>query len=291
MSKQEQQLDPHTELGPGEEIDQLSPPASLEELEAPTSDMFLENGETTNTKEDITEIVQEIKDSPEKQEQQEIKNVAEFLEVLEDRIVQCKEDEDSEEEMKLAFHLIKIKGALRQAKLRPEKLNLMSSNNNKMVDYNKSKNKLKVREDILEDLERDQKFLATIFSEIQFEKKENNKDTGFQLLALKKKMPINMEINKKERQATERIFDELGMNTALKLYDFKHPEKLADYFLEKEVEKRLKERKKINKAKSILVAIYLSSLFKKGAPELYDRLGDKNYAWRSKVWELIQKNQ
>lgn len=295
--KTQEALNP--ELNPENELpsnlnpeNEIKAPEALEKLKAPSSDMFLEEGEK-NPPEQQTEVEETIKDinnSPEKHEQKEIKNVAEFLEVLEDRIMQCKEDGDNEEKMKLAFHLIKVKGSLRQAKLRPEKLSLMALSSDELTKYDRTKNKLKVRKDILDDLKRDQQFLATIFSEIRLGS-EGTRDIGFQLLAIKKKMPINKEIDKKERQATERTFDNLGINKALNLYDFRNPEKLADYFLEKEVVKRLEERKKINKPKSILMAVYLSALFKKGAPELHKKLREGEYAWQSKVWGLIQKNQ
>ena len=165
---------------------QLASPEALEELEAPGPDMFLEDGQ----KDVIADVKQDIKNSPEKQENKEIKTAADFLEVLENEILKLKENEDEEKGIKLAYHLIKIKGALRQAKIRPEKLNLMSLSNDEMVDYDENKKKLKVRKDILEDIGNNQPFLATIFSEIQLERKEDVKDTGFQLLTLKKKISI-----------------------------------------------------------------------------------------------------
>jgi len=241
-------------------------------------------------KEEIDNIEGDIRNTPEKEqyEQKEIKTVAEFLEVLENEIM---ESDDEKEKKELAFHLIKIKGALRQAGLKAKKLSLMSLNNEEMIDYDRFKKKIKVRRDILDDFSRNQQFFATIFSEIKLEKDKDIRDTGFQLLTIKKKMNINKEVSKKERQATIRTFDNLGIDTALKLYDFANPEELANYFLEKEVKKRLEERGKINKAKSILIAVYLSRLFKKGAPELYKKLKEKKYAWRAKVWELVQENK
>jgi len=273
-------LDPEHELKTGEKKDQLSSPEVLEELEAPITDMFLENGKEG----DIAEAEEDIKNSPEKQEGREIKTVADFLEILEDEILELEEKGDEEDGIKLAYHLIKIKGALRQAKIKPEKLSLMSLNNDEMVDYDRSKRKLKVRRDILEDLGRDLQFLKTVFTELQFEKNQDIRDTGFQLLLAKKKMSINKEVGKKERQATEGTFDNLGISKALDLYNFKNPEKLADYFLEKEVTKRLKSGRKI---KPFQLAIYLYRVFKKGAPELYKELRKKKYDWRTKTKELI----
>jgi len=279
-------LDSRHEIGIGEEKKQLPSPEDLEKLEAPSSDMFLEDGQKKENA--IAEAEEDIKNSPEKREKKEIKNMAEFLEVLEDKIEQS---DDEGEKKKLAFHLVKIKGALRQARVSSDKVSLMSLSSEELSEYNRQKHKLMVREDILDDLARNQQFFATIFSEMKLEKDKNIRDAGFQLLTIKKKLSINKEIDKKERQVTARVFDNLGVNTALKLYNFTKPEELADYFLKEEVGKRMEKREKINKAQSIMISMYLSKLFKKGTPELYKKLKAKKYAWRAKVWDLVQKKK
>lgn len=287
MSQEEKSinLNPEHTISQGESLEALPDSEHPEELIS-SSGLKPENelsaGEGSFAKK-IDQARREIDNSPEKEqyEQKEIKNMAEFLEVLEDRIL---ESDDEEEKIKLAFHLIKIKGALHQAKIKPGKLSLMGLSAEDLVEYNHHKRKLEVRRDILDDFEKNQKFFATIFSEVQIEKDKNIRDVGFQLLSVQKKISINKEIDKKERQATERVFDKLGINTALKLYNYVKPEKLADYFLEKEIEKR---KDKINFLNSSAWALYLSRLFKKGAPELYKKLKTKNYSWRAKVKDVL----
>jgi hypothetical protein len=290
MSKQEQ-VDPTSDLKPKHALFDSEHLKEIELKEQPILEAGDENVTKGQTTEDLTgdqaeadKTRKDINSSSEKQEQKKIKNTAEFLEVLEDKILQCEDGKDDEKKMKLSFHLIKIKGALRQAGLKPEKLSLMGLSSDELTDYDRTENKLKVRGDILDDLEKNQQFLATIFSEVQIEKK-GIRDIGFQLLTIKKKMSINKEIGKKEKQATERTFDEMGISKALDMYDFKNPKELADYFLEKEVEKR---RGKINFLNYFTVANTLSQLFKKGAPKLYDELRKKKYPWRSKVKELVK---
>ena len=284
---EQKELDPSNELMAGEKREQLPASEDLEKLEAPSPDMFLGDGKNdSTTQKEVEKTREDIKNSPEKKEQkEEIRDVSEFLEVLESRIAES----EGSEKVSLSFHLRKIKEALRQAKLKPKEIKLMSSTNKEDINYKRNEREIRIREDILDDVLKDKRLFATIFSEGQIEKTRDIRDLGFQLLAIEKRMPINREIGKIEKQAAERAFSNLGLNQALKLYDFKNPEKLADSFLEKDLEKRMQKRGKINKMESIAVAIYLSQVFKKGAPKLYKKLQDRKYAWRAKVGELVQE--
>ena len=238
-----------------------------------THEKIQENKDTTE--EDILEDIKNSKEIPE-EKQENIKTVADFINSLEKRLLNI---EDEEEKIKIAYHLVRIKGAFNKAGVKPYKFNIGATKDGSWSMYDKAGNSFKVDPELIENSKVDQNLLGIVIKEAEEEKK-GFPDIGFQQLAIKGVK----EYHKEERESAFRIFAKWNKDKVLNLYNIKAPEKLADYFLEKEVEKRFRKNPKINSSQ---LGKYLRAIFKKGAPELYKKLQANGYGFRTRTKEII----
>jgi len=232
---------------------------------------------------DITEenILKDIKDSKKipEEKQENIKTVADFINNFEECLLNT---EDEEEKIKIAYHLVRIKGAFNKAGVKPDKFNIGATKNGSWSMYDKAGNSFKIDPELIENSKVDQNLLSIVLNEAEEEKK-GFPDIGFQQLAIKKSVGAR-EYHKKERERAFRTFVKWDKDKVLNLYNIKAPEKLADYFLKKEVEKRFRKNSKINSSQ---LGKYLRAIFKKGAPELYKKLQANGYGFRTRTKEII----
>ena len=182
-------------------------------------------------KKDVLEDIENSKKVPE-EKQENIKTVADFINNLEERLLNT---EDEEEKTKIAYHLVRIKGAFNKAGVRLDKFNIGATEDGRWSMYDKAGNSFKVDPDLIENSKIDQNLLGIVLEEAEAEKK-GFADIGFQQLAMKKLIGAR-EYHKDKRESALRVFPQWRKDKVLNLYNIKAPEKLADYFLKKEVEK------------------------------------------------------
>ena len=233
--------------------------------------------------EDVTEenILKDIKYSKEipEEKQENIRTVADFINNLKECLLNT---EDEEEKTKIAYHLVRIKGAFNKAGVRPDKFNIGATKDGSWSMYDKAGNSFKVDPELIENSKIDQGLLGIVLEEAKAEK-QGFADIGFQQLAMKKLIGAS-EYHKDKRESALRVFPQWRKDKVLNLYNIKSPEKLADYFLQKEVEKRFRKNSKINSSQ---LGKYLRAIFKKGAPELYKKLQANGYGFRARTKEII----
>ena len=229
-------------------------------------------------KKDILKDIENSKEVPE-EKQENIKTVADFINNLEECLLNT---EDEEEKTKIAYHLVRIKGAFNKAGVKLDKFNIGVTEDGRWSMYDKAGNSFKIDPELIENSKVDQNLLSIVLEEAEAEKKGFS-DIGFQQLAIKKLIGAN-EHHKEERDSAFRVFVKWDKDKVLNLYNIKSPEKLADYFLEKEVEKRFRKNSKINSSQ---LGKYLRVIFKKGAPELYKKLQANGYGFRTRTKEII----
>ena len=233
--------------------------------------------------EDVTEenILKDIKYSKEipEEKQENIRTVADFINNLKECLLNT---EDEEEKTKIAYHLVRIKGAFNKAGVRPDKFNIGATKDGSWSMYDKAGNSFKVDPELIENSKIDQGLLGIVLEEAKAEK-QGFADIGFQQLAMKKLIGA-LEYHKDKRESALRVFPQWRKDKVLNLYNIKSPEKLADYFLKKEVEKRFRKNSKINSSQ---LGKYLRVIFKKGAPELYKKLKANGYGFRTRTKEII----
>ncbi|MCK5319853.1 hypothetical protein KAJ61_00505 [Candidatus Parcubacteria bacterium] len=232
---------------------------------------------------DITEknILEGIKNSKKihEEKQENIRTVADFINNLEECLLNT---EDEEEKTKIAYHLVRIKGAFNKSGVKPDKFNIGATKDGSWSMYDKAGNSFKIDPNLIENSKVDQNLLGIVLEEAEEEKKGFS-DIGFQQLAIKKLIGAR-EYHKDKRESALRVFPQWRKDKVLNLYNIKAPEKLADYFLEKEVEKRFRKNSKINSSQ---LGKYLRVIFKKGAPELYKKLQANGYRFSTRTKEII----
>ncbi|MCK4540303.1 hypothetical protein KAU09_04075 [Candidatus Parcubacteria bacterium] len=237
-------------------------------------------GNNIRTEKKVLEDIRSAKEIPEK-EYEQIKTMADFIRVLEDRLAAT---EDAQEKNAIAYNLLRVQSAFVGLKVKPAKFKIGIAKDGKLSVYNKNVQEFRVSPELLESIEDcklDAKTMGISFKEAEIEK-SGILDTGFQQLMIEKSGINSGEYHKEERWSVKRIFGKWGEKNVLDLV--KEPKKLADYFLEKEIEKRLKQARKIE-AKEL--APYLSDQFKKGAPKLHEKLRKSGYGFRGRVKEII----
>lgn len=268
-----------------EKIDNKAPELTkeilAEEFDSSISEEGFENNVTVATgKEKALKDIQSAKEIP-KKEYEEIKTMADFIKILEDKLATTG---DVQEKNAIAYSLLRVKNIFAELKIKPEKFKIGVIENGKWGAYNKNSQELRAAPELLElikDCKMDMNIMGISFKEAEIEK-SGVADTGFQQLMIEKSGVNSGEYHKKERGLTKRIF---GVEkNVLDLID--KPKEFADYFLEKEIEKRLKQGRKI-KAKDL--APYLLAQFKKGAPKLYKKLQASGYDFRKRVKEIISR--
>ena len=249
------------------------------EFNNPIPEKSFENDVVAEEKKAL-ENIQSAKEIP-KKEYEQIKTMADFIKILEDRLVAT---EDTQKRNAIAYNLLRIKSAFVGLKIKPEKFKIGATEDDKLSVYNKSVQEFRVAPELLElieDCKLDAKVMGISFKEAEIEK-SGVADTGFQQLMIEKSGVNSGEYHKKERSLAKRIF---GVEeNVLDLID--KPKEFADFFLEKEIEKRLKQGRDM-KAKDL--APYLLAQFKKSAPKLYKKLQASGYDFRKRVKEIISR--
>lgn len=239
-----------------------------------------ENGNLEKAREDINNAKEIIE-----KEYADIKSMVDFIEYLESKL---ELSEDSQEKKAIAISLLRIKSALAGLKIEPEKLKIGVTSDGKWSVYNKNASEFRVSEEMIEAVD-DCRLSATemnvSFREAMLEEKGIN-DVGLQQLQIEKLGINSGEYHKKERWSVKRIFGKWGEKNILeKAMD---PKELADYFLEKEVAKRLNLGRKI---KANDLAPYLTERFKKAAPKAYKKLIQSGYVFRASVEDFISNKE
>lgn len=233
----------------------------------------------------IAETVAEIKNTPEvlEKEYAEIKTMADFIEYLKAGLLAAK---DEQEKKALAISLLRLKSAFTGLRKKPDQYKIGVTAKGEWSVYKKNAREFRVSPEILsavQDCRISAKEMNIAFREAELEEK-GVADTGFQQLLIENKFQGNTgEYHKKEKWSAKRIFGK-SEDTLDRVMDAKA---LADYFLEKEVQKRLDQGRDI-KAREL--AADLSPRFKKGAPEAFKKLMRQNYSFREQIQNILDKS-
>ena len=110
------------------------------------------------TEEDILEDIENSKEIPE-EKQENIKTVADFINNLEERLLNT---EDEEEKTKIAYHLVRIKGAFNKAGVKLDKFNIGATKDGSWSMYDKAGNSFKIDPDLIENSKVDQNLLGIV---------------------------------------------------------------------------------------------------------------------------------
>lgn len=235
---------------------------------------------------EIVKTVEEIKNTPEvlEKEYAEIKTMADFIEYLKAGLLAAK---DEQEKKALAISLLRLKSAFTGLRKKPDQYKIGVTAKGEWSVYKKNAREFRVSPEILsavQDCRISAKEMNIAFREAELEEK-GVADTGFQQLLIENKFQGNTgEYHKKEKWSAKRIFGK-SEDTLDRVMDAKA---LADYFLEKEVQKRLDQGREI-KAREL--AAYLSPRFKKGAPEVFKKLMRQNYSFREQIQAILDKSE
>ncbi|MCK5510152.1 hypothetical protein KAI65_01225 [Candidatus Parcubacteria bacterium] len=251
----------------------------VEEFDDPVYQKNFKNNDIAK-EEKVLKDIQSAKEIPEK-EYEQIKTMADFIKMLEDRLTIA---EDVQEKNAIAYNLLRVKNAFVELKIKPEKFKIGITEDGKWSAYNKNVQEFRVSKELLESVEDcrvDAKEMKISFKEAELGK-DGVADTGFQQLIIEKSGVNSGEYHKEEKWGVKRIFCKWGEKNVLDLID--KPKEFADFFLKKEIEKRLKQARKI---KSKDLASYLSKQFEKGAPKLYQKLKASNYDFCTRTKEII----
>lgn len=217
----------------------------------------------------------EIKEMP-------VKTLADFFESMEERIAAC---EDQAEKQEMMFHLFKIKAASKIGHLKPEYINIgFDDDEDDIVVFDPANPRkgLKIDGRVLDNFYNDSSVFRRLFT-VADAAKAGVKDKGMQELIAYRTGHFSLG---EEARQTRLGFKNLDEYKAAKVYDWKRPSELADYFLQKELGLRLRKNPKV---KYHDTAKYLKGVFKKAAPDLYKRLQQRDYGWYSKAKEIVAK--
>lgn len=240
-----------------------------------------DNAQTELAKTEILEEIKSAKEIPEIR-QEKINTVADFVKELEESLSNM---DDEKERIEIAYHIARINGALRMADTKAEKIRIGALKDGRLSVYDRNQQTIKVDEDLLENIADYGKVMGLAVKEAEMEK-GGILDVGFQQLVIAKSGISSGEYHKKEKWSVARIFGKWGQTDVLDLYSIKTPKKLADYFLEKEIDQRLKKGRKL---KAEEIAPYLEKQFKLGAPILYKKLMQAGYGFRGRAREIIAR--
>lgn len=219
----------------------------------------------------LTEIPEEDKEL-ENREKIEIKinTVADMIDSL-----KWSYDLTENEEIKkqLAYQIIKIEAALNTAGLPANEVYVEETPEGVLGLYYPKEDKKVAAKDLLEDFDSTQQLIThVIYHEMTHSK--GYADEGITEIKVNKELPAMMRFYVTEQQKAKSVFYDLGIDKTLDLYEIDSPEELIDYYLEVELEKKLKSTTK--KLKPEEEAKKLSDELKQGVERLYERLEQKH---------------
>lgn len=237
-----------------------------------------------NPKEEI------VGDKENAQEESPINNVSDFIFALKERF--NRESTPEEEKRLLAHQLFKINLGLNTAGLKADEVLVRRLPDGVLGLYNSGNRKISAAENLLEDFSADSRLFKTVFVH-EATHKEGIMDEGLNMLKIKKEFAVTPGIYEKEQQAAARTLSGVGVDKSLGIYDWDHPEKLVDYYLEVEIDKCVKEKVTKSNLGRILEreADELSKRLNKGLPDLFSKYKMDGDSIRNKIRKILSAKE
>ncbi len=242
---------------------------------------------------------------PEGQEtfRESAKTVGELLDLWRQ---QYEETDDKGIKPELAYKIIRMRMALGVAKLDANEVKIRESETGVLGLYDPATGEVAITEEGLE-------LPAEHFADVLVhESGHAGKLTGKRLMdegvaesVTLSKLPGAMQgIYQRERRLTKETFSGVGAEKALRAYDFDHPTRLAEMYLEVELRdqwKKIKEKlpderpetsaaqdKALRKA-MVGVGKSIKDQFKKGVPDLYEKLREENFDFKGNELKILRR--